>query len=107
MSKPMLVTLPLVLLLLDYWPLRRFGGLEEPGVVRETGVRGAPKATAPKAARQRAGRSRRRPRGRTTLPRRFPQYAVLRLLLEKLPLLALSVAFSIVTCRCNAAPCRR
>jgi tetratricopeptide (TPR) repeat protein len=25
MSKPMLVTLPLVLLLLDYWPLRRFG----------------------------------------------------------------------------------
>src|SRR5438876_3973892 len=26
MSKPMLVTVPLVLLLLDYWPLRRFGG---------------------------------------------------------------------------------
>jgi tetratricopeptide (TPR) repeat protein len=26
MSKPMLVTLPLVLLLLDYWPLERFGG---------------------------------------------------------------------------------
>jgi tetratricopeptide (TPR) repeat protein len=27
MSKPMLVTLPCVLLLLDYWPLRRFEGL--------------------------------------------------------------------------------
>ena len=26
MAKPMLVTLPLVLLLLDYWPLRRFAG---------------------------------------------------------------------------------
>jgi cytochrome c-type biogenesis protein CcmH/NrfG len=26
MSKPMLVTLPLVLLILDYWPLRRLGG---------------------------------------------------------------------------------
>jgi protein O-mannosyl-transferase len=26
MSKPMLVTVPLVLLLLDYWPLQRFGG---------------------------------------------------------------------------------
>ena len=26
MSKPMLVTLPLILLLLDYWPLRRFQG---------------------------------------------------------------------------------
>ena len=25
MAKPMLVTLPLVLLLLDYWPLGRFG----------------------------------------------------------------------------------
>ena len=24
MSKPMLVTVPFVLLLLDYWPLRRF-----------------------------------------------------------------------------------
>jgi protein O-mannosyl-transferase len=29
MSKPMLVTLPLLLLLLDYWPLKRFGS-EEP-----------------------------------------------------------------------------
>jgi tetratricopeptide (TPR) repeat protein len=27
MSKPMLVTVPCVLLLLDYWPLRRFGGV--------------------------------------------------------------------------------
>jgi hypothetical protein len=25
MSKPMLVTAPIVLLVLDYWPLRRFG----------------------------------------------------------------------------------
>ena len=28
MSKPMLVTLPFVLLLLDYWPLRRFGEIK-------------------------------------------------------------------------------
>ena len=26
LSKPMMVTLPIVLLILDYWPLRRFGG---------------------------------------------------------------------------------
>ena len=26
MSKPMLVTLPFVMLLLDYWPLERFTG---------------------------------------------------------------------------------
>ena len=35
MAKPMLVTLPFLLLLLDYWPLRRFVGLPisemEPG----------------------------------------------------------------------------
>ncbi len=30
MSKPMLVTLPFVLLLLDYWPLARFGAGEHP-----------------------------------------------------------------------------
>ena len=29
MAKPMLVTLPVLLLLLDYWPLRRFGGIEQ------------------------------------------------------------------------------
>ncbi|MBF0537746.1 MAG: tetratricopeptide repeat protein [Nitrospirae bacterium] len=31
MSKPMLVTLPAVLLLIDYWPLRRIEGGEHPG----------------------------------------------------------------------------
>lgn len=31
LSKPMLVTLPCVLLLLDFWPLRRFGITSEPG----------------------------------------------------------------------------
>jgi protein O-mannosyl-transferase len=56
MSKPMLVTLPFVLLLLDYWPLRRFNP--------------------PAAGSFAAGR---------------------RLVLEKLPLLALSVAACVVT----------
>jgi hypothetical protein len=35
MSKPMLVTLPFVLLLLDYWPLNRFG-LSNPNIQRST-----------------------------------------------------------------------
>jgi len=52
MAKPMLVTLPLVLLLLDYWPLKRF---------------------------------------------QFGQSGGGRLVLEKLPLLALSAASSVVT----------
>ena len=39
LSKPMLVTLPLVLLLVDYWPLRRFE--QSPGVTTESGSRAA------------------------------------------------------------------
>jgi tetratricopeptide (TPR) repeat protein len=35
MCKPMLVTLPLVLLLLDYWPLQRVGPRKLPGLVLE------------------------------------------------------------------------
>ncbi len=52
MAKPMLVTLPFVLLLLDYWPLKRFGN---------------------------------------------PKNKILHLLLEKVPLLFLSAASSVVT----------
>ena len=55
LSKPMLVTLPLVLLLLDYWPLARFG--------RSPGAGSRP----------------------------------VRLFTEKLPLLALSLASSVIT----------
>ena len=40
MSKPMLVTLPFVLLLLDYWPLGRFSG--NPGVLRRLVVEKTP-----------------------------------------------------------------
>jgi tetratricopeptide (TPR) repeat protein len=35
MSKPMLVTLPIVLLLLDYWPLERFGKLSAKKLIAE------------------------------------------------------------------------
>ncbi|MEN3367962.1 MAG: protein O-mannosyl-transferase [Verrucomicrobiota bacterium] len=58
MSKPMLVTLPLVLLLLDYWPLGRF-------------------------AQSDSGRFKRPP--------------IIPLLIEKIPLLVLSAASSLVT----------
>ena len=32
MAKPMLVTLPIVLLLLDFWPLSRMGTVRDPGM---------------------------------------------------------------------------
>jgi protein O-mannosyl-transferase len=67
MSKPMLVSAPIVLLLLDYWPLRRF---EKPSLT--TGKR--------KIAQ---GNNQRQ--------------IISRLLLEKIPLLILSVAACIIT----------
>lgn len=41
MSKPMLVTWPFLMLLLDYWPLQRYGGAEagRRGASRSTGIR--------------------------------------------------------------------
>jgi protein O-mannosyl-transferase len=63
-SKPMVVTLPCVLLLLDYWPLRRLQGLEQLG-------------------------------SETAFP--VPKIPFPRLVLEKLPLLALSAADAAVT----------
>ena len=79
MSKPMFVTLPCVLLLLDYWPLGRgrSGKWQVPGEAgRETGaVAGREDSTSPGV--------------------RSPVF--LRLLLEKLPFLALAAASSVVT----------
>jgi Flp pilus assembly protein TadD len=73
MAKPMLVTLPLVFLLLDWWPLGRLA---------KKGSAAAPDApTAPAAAAQEASRRR----------------VALRLVLEKAPLLALSAASSVIT----------
>jgi len=66
MAKPMIITLPFVLLLLDYWPLGRMPG-SDPSVV------GAPQSTAS------------------------------RLLLEKIPLLALSAASALITLKAQRA----
>jgi hypothetical protein len=68
MSKPLLVTIPFALVLLDIWPLGRWRGLDAAGVT-----------TPARVAETLRG---------WTLPR---------LLLEKLPLLALAVASSVVT----------
>jgi len=67
MSKPMLVTLPFVLLLLDYWPLRRFK---------------RPSLTQGKAK---------------TLKSRTQAHLITPLFLEKLPLITLSAVSSLIT----------
>lgn len=60
MAKPMIVTLPCILLLLDYWPLYRSKSLDAPTDI--------------------------------------PQKTMTFLLIEKLPLFALTIASSIITC---------
>ena len=83
MAKSMLVTLPAVLLLLDFWPLKRFRGLggiagilKPTQVLAEIGDRESAIGSPPSTAR---------------------------LLLEKLPLLALSLATAAVTVAAQAS----
>ncbi|MBP7977226.1 MAG: tetratricopeptide repeat protein [Verrucomicrobia bacterium] len=75
MSKPMLVTVPFVLLLVDYWPLRRWG-----------------KEEAELAARGRQGRKSAPPPAPSALR------PLLLLLREKLPFFVLAAASSVATC---------
>jgi tetratricopeptide (TPR) repeat protein len=77
-AKPMVVTLPCVLLLLDYWPLVR-AVRHEGRIAREKGSR--PRAT----------------RGEKESPKTSPFLFVRRLFPEKVPLLALSAACCLIT----------
>lgn len=73
MAKPMLVTLPAVFLLLDYWPLNRWRVHAKPASKRQ------PKSAGP------------------PLEPRAPALTHRELILEKLPLLALVIASSAIT----------
>ena len=87
-AKPMVITLPFVLLLIDFWPLQRIRGWDQP-----------PPSTG-KAHKNRKPRSQ-----DVTSEKAFPQFDFSRLLLEKLPLLALclgSAAITIIAQRAGA-----
>jgi Tfp pilus assembly protein PilF len=77
MSKPMLVTLPFVLLLLDYWPLGRF----KPGIIQEGHNRESGASQTPKGAE-----------GEGFCPGR----SAWRLLMEKAPLLLMAAGASAI-----------
>jgi tetratricopeptide (TPR) repeat protein len=87
MAKPMLVTLPLVFLLLDYWPLGRFQAAAE---AWKAARQSAPAAS----ARPNRGRARWK-RIRAKALRWSALSGLLRPVMEKLPLLALAA----VSCR--------
>ena len=76
LAKPMLVTLPFVLLLMDYWPLERFAAVELKTTIKKTQKK--PKKTeTPLTACQKSPAS--------------------ILILEKLPLFVLTIIFSAIT----------
>ncbi len=84
MAKPMLVTLPAVLLLLDYWPLARFAGNPCLSRTRPHGTGGASSNEANVDANSLAAVSR-----RIAFPRRI--------MIEKLPFLLLVVVSCVAT----------
>jgi tetratricopeptide (TPR) repeat protein len=98
-AKPILVTVPALLLLLDYWPLRRFGRFADmtpsdarrvlPSAPPNTGGRGLTHAGALDDDRMR--------------PERASQQPPWRLIAEKLPLLALALAVASVTMLTHSA----
>ena len=80
MCKPMVVTLPFVLLLLDYWPLARFDTLPTPATQKD--------------------KNRSQIRSQNSLRnRRWPWFPPARLWLEKWPLFLLSGVFCLITLR--------
>lgn len=77
MAKPMLVTLPFVLLLMDYWPLGRLGGGVMPGSVTDVPDRSDEQHPASLVAQPSSG-------GQPAL--------ILQVVIEKIPFFALSAA---------------
>lgn len=78
MSKPMLVTVPALLLLLDFWPLRRFAGWTRHAAADQRW---------PDAGQAQADQV------------RMPGRSAAWLIAEKLPLLGIAVVFSLITLR--------
>ena len=98
MAKPMLVTLPFVLLLLDYWPLQRLQGAGSENKKENTSLEAEPRFE-----NKRKGKSSKKHtvqaivKEAKSADRRY-QWALVRpLLVEKLPLFALAALSSIVT----------
>jgi tetratricopeptide (TPR) repeat protein len=96
MSKPMLVTLPFVLLLLDYWPLKRLhygnGGPENPA---ETLPPSASVKQKRKSKKQDAGKEKAQAKKPVDSP--FQWTLIRTLVWEKTPFFVLSMASSVIT----------
>jgi len=93
MAKPMLVTLPFALLLLDYWPLQRFA-LKR--AAQETRIEGNKQKDGDRGQGKSGKKQPVKGEGKTekTTGHKNPWVMIRPLLLEKIPLFALTVLFS-------------
>jgi lipoprotein NlpI len=100
MSKPMLVTLPFVLLLLDFWPLQRFSeaipATRIPAAEIKPAVSGKKKKSRKKDAEKAAAAEKVSEVTKPAVPE-FKWSLIYPLLLEKVPLFVLAILSSVVT----------
>ena len=102
LSKPQIITLPCLLLLLDYWPLDRVAAMPAEGSLpkgrRGSKARKSARASVRTSVRTsiRASADSTRSGASSTVPA-LPRVSIARLVLEKLPLFALSAASAVVT----------
>ncbi len=97
MSKPMLVTLPFVLLLLDYWPLGRWK------TGKESKVQSLKSKVEEGTAESKVQSPKSKVNGNPKTPPLYHSHApIRRLALEKLPFLALATASSVITFQAQA-----
>jgi len=94
MAKPQVVTLPFVLLLWDYWPLERLAFRRSPFAFGQDGAHGVSDEMQLASSELRSSDIARKAKSEE----RF-----LRLLLEKLPLLAMAAASAVVTVKAQTA----
>jgi len=100
MSKPMLVTLPIVLLLLDFWPLQRFSEAAAkpriPAAEMKPEVSGKKKKSRKKEAEKAAAAVKAVEVRKPAVPE-FKWSLIYPLLVEKIPLFVLAILSSVVT----------
>ena len=98
MSKPMLVTLPFVLLLLDYWPLRRFTEIKPNQKVQTKILKSIVSAQSKKKNKMKnTSVGKEKPEVKKPADIEYKWSLLYRLLWEKCPLFALAILSSIVT----------
>lgn len=98
MAKPMLVTLPFVLLLLDYWPLQRFSEIKLDSKVQTEVLKPIPSGKSNKKSKQKQTVAVKEiPQAKKPVAPEYSWSRIYPLLWEKVPLFVLAILSSVLT----------